>query len=752
MRRIASSLIVALLFLSLCAFAFGIRSAKALPEDPIVINPNGTISSPVQANITISNNETYTFTGNNYLPIVVQRSNITIDGAGYMIQGQEASLSAGVNLTGTRGVTIENVKITAFYYGIYLYSSSNCAVSGDNITANKFIGGIYLDYSPYNLVSGNNITNNGYYGLYLYYSPNCTVLGNNISSNWEYGLYLYYSSNGTVSKNTLTNNGLYVWASFHNNVVDNLVDGKPLVYLERVSDYAVRNAGQVVLIDCDNINVNNLNLSYATIELWQTNNTQIVNSSITDNWWDGVDIWYSSNCTVSGGSMTYNAESGVDLEFSPNCTVSNNNIANNGYGILLESSFDDFSGNTIINNGYAGIGLYSSYNCTVSGNMFTNDGLYVDPSFENTVANNLVNGKPLVYLEHVSGYTVSNAGQVVLVNCDNISVNNLNLSYTTVGVELWQTNDTRITGNNLAKEWEHGVWLQSSLNCTVAGNNMTNDGWSGVWLSSSSNCTVSRNNMANSDYGVDLAYSSNNNTISENIIMNNYCGVELRDSSKNNRFFHNDFDSNTQQVVSDGLLNTWDNGYPSGGNYWSNYRTAYPSAAENDSSAIWNTPYVIDSNNTDRYPLVGPFNTFGVGTWNGVAYSVDTVSNSTLSGFSFNPSMKTLTFNATGTTSPSGFCRITIPASFMSCNNTNDWSVTVNKSTVACIVIPSENSTYIYFTYQPGTETVQITSTAAATPEFQPIMLLPLFMIMTLLGAMIVKRKRLRQTQELGSL
>jgi hypothetical protein len=36
---------------------------------------------------------------------------------------------------------------------------------------------------------------------------------------------------------------------------------------------------------------------------------------------------------------------------------------------------------------------------------------------------------------------------------------------------------------------------------------------------------------------------------------------------------------------------------------------------------------------------------------------------------------------------------------------------------------------------------VQITSTSIV-PEFQPSMMLPLFMIMTLLGAMILKRNR----------
>jgi hypothetical protein len=183
--------------------------------------------------------------------------------------------------------------------------------------------------------------------------------------------------------------------------------------------------------------------------------------------------------------------------------------------------------------------------------------------------------------------------------------------------------------------------------------------------------------------------------------------------------------------------NTWDNGYPSGGNYWSNYRTTYPNAVENDSSAIWNTPYVINVNNTDRYPLMAPFHTFGVGTWNGIAYSVDTVSNSTITNLSFNQPAKTLTFNVTGASGTTGFCRVAIPKTLMS----GTWIVIVNGTSISYSVTTDANYTYIYFTYHHSTETVQIISTSAI-PEFQPSMLLPLVMIITLLAAIIIKRKR----------
>jgi hypothetical protein len=68
--------------------------------------------------------------------------------------------------------------------------------------------------------------------------------------------------------------------------------------------------------------------------------------------------------------------------------------------------------------------------------------------------------------------------------------------------------------------------------------------------------------------------------------------------STGNRFYHNDF-SNTVQVQTDGLDNSWDNGYPSGGNYWSDY-----SGSDANGDGIGDTPYIIKGNVSDHYPLM----------------------------------------------------------------------------------------------------------------------------------------------------
>jgi len=108
---------------------------------------------------------------------------------------------------------------------------------------------------------------------------------------------------------------------------------------------------------------------------------------------------------------------------------------------------------------------------------------------------------------------------------------------------------------------------------------------------------------------VDLG--SSDNTISENNIMNNTQGVWLIAAS-DNKFYHNNFIDNTQQVhiSMSGYANAWDDGYPSGGNYWTDYTDAdlYNGAYQNEtgSDGIGDSPYFINVHNQDDYPLMTP--------------------------------------------------------------------------------------------------------------------------------------------------
>lgn len=103
-----------------------------------------------------------------------------------------------------------------------------------------------------------------------------------------------------------------------------------------------------------------------------------------------------------------------------------------------------------------------------------------------------------------------------------------------------------------------------------------------------------------------------NSSIIGNNIANNYDGISLY-YSLNNAIFHNNFIDNTEQVYifTSSYANIWDDGYPSDGNYWCDYSGTDlyngPYQSETRSDGIGDTPYVIDEDNTDRYPLMNPW-------------------------------------------------------------------------------------------------------------------------------------------------
>jgi parallel beta-helix repeat protein len=153
--------------------------------------------------------------------------------------------------------------------------------------------------------------------------------------------------------------------------------------------------------------------------------------------------------------------------------------------------------------------------------------------------------------------------------------------------------------------------LDYSSNNSISGNNITANNWYGIWLYSSSNNSISGNNIANNYGGIWLDYSSSN-SISGNNIANNEYGIRLS-SSSNNVIYHNNFIDNTQQVgiQTSGYANVWDDGYPSGGNYWSDYIgvdvKSGPSQDLPGSDGIGDVPYIIDADNVDHYPLMNPY-------------------------------------------------------------------------------------------------------------------------------------------------
>jgi parallel beta-helix repeat protein len=323
------------------------------------------------------------------------------------------------------GFTLTGAGYAVYASGIYLGSNvDHCNISGNRALNNGC--GIYLSYSSNNMLTGNTANSNFNGGIHLSYSSNNMLTGNTANSKYNGGIYLSYSSNNMLTGNNFVDDGLFVEYSYHNSVENNTVNGKPLIYLEDAADYTITNAGQVILVNCNNITVEDLNLSNTIvgIELWGTDNSIITNITANSNFNCGILLYSSSNNMLTGNTANSNNNRGIYLYYSSNNMLTGNTASNNRYGICL---------------------FGSSNNNALTDNIFVNDGFFVWSSYHNSAENNTVNGKPLVYLEDVADYTITNAGQVILVNCNNITAEDLNLSNTTIGIELWGTDNSTIT-------------------------------------------------------------------------------------------------------------------------------------------------------------------------------------------------------------------------------------------------------------------------------------------------------------------
>ncbi|MDH5447590.1 MAG: PKD domain-containing protein [Candidatus Bathyarchaeota archaeon] len=181
------------------------------------------------------------------------------------------------------------------------------------------------------------------------------------------------------------------------------------------------------------------------------------------------------------------------------------------------------------------------------------------------------------------------------------------------GIALYDSSEVMVEANNLSANTV-GISLAFSSNNTIVDNRAANSsyGGHGIYLSSNSfNNTVLSNDLMNNYHGIWLSSSSNNSIVENTIANNELLGIELA-SSPDNTFYHNNFINNPKHVVIDTKsISIWDNGYPSGGNYWYKYidvdEKSGPNQDQPSSDGIWDNPYPINENNQDRYPSVKPY-------------------------------------------------------------------------------------------------------------------------------------------------
>lgn len=338
----------------------------------------------------------------------------------------------------------------------------------------------------------------------------------------------------------------------------------------------------------------------------------IRNSSKLNPWFNpGTDGLYmeADNCTISHNIFFNNAR-GIRIYKSMNNTFYKNIITGNwadGFVVAGYCGDNTLDSNNVSNNGLGIVLYFTRYGGVLRNNkMMNNSYNFVvrpeNPGRLDVDSSNTVNGKPIYYWvgEH-DREVPEDAGYVAIINSKNILVENLTVADSGQGVLLYNSRNCSVREVNVINSL-NGIMLWYSENCTIQNNTIMG-------------CTVFLETLSGN--GIFLLYSHNNTFYDNNIADNKFHGISMG-SCQNNMFYHNNIINNRYQAKIyklwwESFINTWDCGYPSGGNYWSDYNGTDlyvgPCQNETGSDGLGDTPCVIDEDNKDRYPLMNPWGT-----------------------------------------------------------------------------------------------------------------------------------------------
>ncbi|MCW4010195.1 MAG: right-handed parallel beta-helix repeat-containing protein [Candidatus Bathyarchaeota archaeon] len=533
-------------------------------SNQIVIRQNGSVDG---TSLIQRSGDLYMFTADVEGSIVIEKSNIIVDGVGFALQASDDAFT----IEGQSNVTIRNLSVGSYSgTGMLLNQVSACNVL--NVTLQAERAGIRVRNVTNCTFTGNHIEARVEYGLSLSSSTSNIVANNTIVTQMIDAVNCGYSTDNVIVGNTLTYKdseyqlafGIEFDGSTNCTISMNTITGFPMTGINLQGDSENNCLEANNIVSCSSgIHISSSNNSLTDNVVAHCNNSGIAVSTASGNVLKGNRL---TNNTQNFAVTSYSAEGWIN-------DVDTSNTVNGKPVIFLVNQVDK-----AVPSEAGFIELVNCTGMTIEGFTYVDAGECILLAYTNncTIANNTLLGNSNVHLYSSSA--------------NNITHNTFTGANQGLRLEYYCFNN--IISGNIFADNNHGVFFSSSSSNTVTANNFT-DNQNALYFNSASDNTIFLNNFQNNtrdvgDYGLDNTYASVVPAAAPSTFSS---GVSVQ------MFAHVSVEPVNFVGPPPLSVNVWDNG--SHGNYWSSYN-----GTDADGNGVADAPYYLYGNNQDNYPLM----------------------------------------------------------------------------------------------------------------------------------------------------
>jgi len=556
------------------------------------------------------------------------------------------SQTSGANLAGNNlgsgGLTVDGTNRSHF---------SSHTISGDNLVNGKpflyssncnganidgVVAGQLLVANCTNARVSNLTISNTTRAVHLAYVDGAVLDGNALVANSEAAIRIESSTNVAVTDNQLWDNlyGAYVVLSTQVSL-----DGNEVL---RNRGLVPGDTGRGLYIASSTATVSNNTVSDNDfgILMGSSSNSTIRNNTVSGNMRSGIAVGGTTAITILNNTVSDNWENGIDIGYSVDIHALNNTLVADGI-VLRGAEVGEFDSHTITGNTVNGLPVLYLKDCaSVSldaipvGQVIAAD--CQDLRLANLVLSNTDMGIELAFVQRADTAQVNITGNrgwgMYLRSSSNVTLRGSRLSGNEgIGIHIEYSYQINVTGSTVVGS-NYGIFASGSSRLRVDSNAISNNSWygadfiggvnlvfarnavvsnarSGFLCGGCQNFTAHGNEVRSSSYaGMDVRFSSGL-IVSNNVSGNPGTGILLA-ASNSVAVHHNNLLGNGRNAE-DWSSAIWDDGYPSGGNFWGDYggadRCTGPSQDVCPSpDALGDSPHVLDVDSQDRYPLAEP--------------------------------------------------------------------------------------------------------------------------------------------------